>query len=124
MSDKTSSNSTTGSGGYTITSSGTNSQVINPSTALHPSFRKLPTHTIQGNHYNSRDYGASAPNQNSYHYSNRYVVADPGSLAVVLMTRCAGMAVITTLTRMARRIIMMGRGEVRISAEASEGITT
>ncbi|CCO36496.1 hypothetical protein BN14_10632 [Rhizoctonia solani AG-1 IB] len=24
----------------------------------------------QGNHYCSRDYGSSAPNQNSYHYSN------------------------------------------------------
>ncbi|XP_014550321.1 hypothetical protein COCVIDRAFT_75283, partial [Bipolaris victoriae FI3] len=34
-------------GAYTTPSSGTNSQ---------------------GNHYCSRDYGASAPNQNSYHY--------------------------------------------------------
>ncbi|KAI1319644.1 hypothetical protein F5Y16DRAFT_405902 [Xylariaceae sp. FL0255] len=24
----------------------------------------------QGNHYCARDYGSSAPNQNSYHYSN------------------------------------------------------
>ncbi|KAJ3234672.1 hypothetical protein HDU81_001210 [Chytriomyces hyalinus] len=24
----------------------------------------------QGNHYSSRDYGSSASNQNSYHYSN------------------------------------------------------
>ncbi|EFJ22193.1 hypothetical protein SELMODRAFT_443235, partial [Selaginella moellendorffii] len=25
----------------------------------------------QGNHYCSRDYGASAPNPNAYHYSNQ-----------------------------------------------------
>ncbi|KPI34992.1 uncharacterized protein AB675_11900 [Cyphellophora attinorum] len=37
------------SGGYHYTGSGTNSQ---------------------GNHYCSRDYGSSASNQNSYHYSN------------------------------------------------------
>ncbi|KAM0282605.1 hypothetical protein ACHAQH_002974 [Verticillium albo-atrum] len=36
--------------GYTVKSSGTNSQ---------------------GNTYDARDYGASAPNQNSYHYSNQ-----------------------------------------------------
>ncbi|KAJ1306285.1 hypothetical protein OPQ81_010988 [Rhizoctonia solani] len=35
--------------GYTYKSHGTNSK---------------------GNHYCSRDYGSSAPNQNSYHYSN------------------------------------------------------
>ncbi|KAJ5118170.1 uncharacterized protein N7515_010393 [Penicillium bovifimosum] len=35
--------------GYTVTGSGTNSQ---------------------GNHYCNRDYGSSASNQNSYHYSN------------------------------------------------------
>ncbi|QRV98439.1 E4 ubiquitin-protein ligase UFD2 [Ceratobasidium sp. AG-Ba] len=35
--------------GYSYSGSGTNSQ---------------------GNHYCSRDYGSSAPNQNSYHYSN------------------------------------------------------
>ncbi|CAG9988858.1 unnamed protein product [Clonostachys byssicola] len=35
--------------GYEYKSSGTNSQ---------------------GNHYCARDYGSSAPNQNSYHYSN------------------------------------------------------
>ncbi|TDL28848.1 hypothetical protein BD410DRAFT_712098 [Rickenella mellea] len=35
--------------GYSYTGSGTNSQ---------------------GNHYCSRDYGSSASNQNSYHYSN------------------------------------------------------
>nr|XP_018915915.1 PREDICTED: uncharacterized protein LOC109043233 [Bemisia tabaci] len=38
-----------GNGGYSYRSSGTNSQ---------------------GNHYCSRDYGSSAPNPNSYHYSN------------------------------------------------------
>ncbi|KAG8736893.1 hypothetical protein FRC12_017394 [Ceratobasidium sp. 428] len=35
--------------GYSYSGSGTNSQ---------------------GSHYCSRDYGSSAPNQNSYHYSN------------------------------------------------------
>ncbi|KAL6711952.1 hypothetical protein ACN47E_002995 [Coniothyrium glycines] len=44
-----SSTSGTSSGGYDITSSGTNSR---------------------GNHYCHRDHGPSAPNQNSYHYSN------------------------------------------------------
>ncbi|KAL0257380.1 hypothetical protein SLS55_008191 [Diplodia seriata] len=44
------SNSKSGSGGdYSYKSSGTNSE---------------------GNHYCARDYGSSAPNQNSYHYSN------------------------------------------------------
>ncbi|KZF20423.1 hypothetical protein L228DRAFT_285131 [Xylona heveae TC161] len=45
------SSSRTGYGGnsYSVTGSGTDSQ---------------------GNHYCNRDYGASAPNQNSYHYSN------------------------------------------------------
>ncbi|KAK5716154.1 hypothetical protein LTR15_009980 [Elasticomyces elasticus] len=43
-----SSGSATG-GGYEVTSSGTNSQ---------------------GNHYDARDYGSSASNSNSYHYSN------------------------------------------------------
>ncbi|OQE37775.1 hypothetical protein PENCOP_c009G03880 [Penicillium coprophilum] len=38
--------------GYTTSSSGTNSQ---------------------GNHYYSRDYGSSASNSNSYHYSNTTV---------------------------------------------------
>lgn len=28
----------------------------------------------RGNHYCSRDYGSSAPNQNSYHYSNKQVL--------------------------------------------------
>ncbi|KAK4615306.1 hypothetical protein CLAFUW4_09881 [Fulvia fulva] len=44
-----SNNSSSGSQGYNVTSSGTNSQ---------------------GNHYCSRDYGSSASNSNSYHYSN------------------------------------------------------
>ncbi|KAK7961611.1 uncharacterized protein PG986_002436 [Apiospora aurea] len=41
--------------GYSYKSSGTNSQLIM---------------TYQGNHYCSRDYGSSAANSNSYHYSN------------------------------------------------------
>ncbi|KAF2157551.1 hypothetical protein K461DRAFT_264437 [Myriangium duriaei CBS 260.36] len=54
MPDKSSSSSSSGGSGpsgtsYTVTSSGTNSQ---------------------GNHYCSRDYGSSASNSNSYHYSN------------------------------------------------------
>ncbi|KAG9549095.1 hypothetical protein KCU97_g20260, partial [Aureobasidium melanogenum] len=45
-----SNSASSGSGSsYEITSSGTNSQ---------------------GNHYCSRDYGSSAANDNSYHYSN------------------------------------------------------
>ncbi|THW87197.1 hypothetical protein D6D15_06869 [Aureobasidium pullulans] len=44
--------SSTGSGSYEVTSSGTNDQ---------------------GNHYCSRDYGSGASNDNSYHYSNRQV---------------------------------------------------
>lgn len=31
---------------------------------------------IQGNHYCSRDYGSSASNSNSYHYSNTWVLTD------------------------------------------------
>ncbi|KAI9631931.1 uncharacterized protein MKK02DRAFT_41566 [Dioszegia hungarica] len=42
-------NSSNSSQGYNITSSGTNSQ---------------------GNQYDARDYGDSAANSNSYHYSN------------------------------------------------------
>ncbi|EOA88940.1 hypothetical protein ACJQWK_06149 [Exserohilum turcicum] len=51
-SQNTSSSGSSGNSGgqdYTITSSGTNSQ---------------------GNHYCTRDYGSSASNPNSYHYSN------------------------------------------------------
>ncbi|KAF2434937.1 hypothetical protein EJ08DRAFT_560208, partial [Tothia fuscella] len=44
-----SSSTSTSAGEYTFTSTGTNSQ---------------------GNHYCSRDYGADAANNNSYHYSN------------------------------------------------------
>jgi hypothetical protein len=32
------------------------------------------SHRLQGNHYCARDYGSSASNQNSYHYSNTYAV--------------------------------------------------
>ncbi|RMZ66683.1 hypothetical protein GMOD_00002042 [Pyrenophora seminiperda CCB06] len=50
MSSQNSGNASSGGkGGYSVTSSGTNSQ---------------------GNHYCSRDYGSSASNTNSYHYSN------------------------------------------------------
>lgn len=47
---KGSSNNSGQSGGYTYKGSGINSQ---------------------GNSWDSRDYGSSAPNQNSYHYSNK-----------------------------------------------------
>ncbi|KAI7154043.1 hypothetical protein KC349_g7949 [Hortaea werneckii] len=43
--------SSKGNGGYSVNSSGTNSQ-------------------LKGNHYCSRDYGSSASNSNTYHYSN------------------------------------------------------
>ncbi|KXH34714.1 hypothetical protein CNYM01_06138 [Colletotrichum nymphaeae SA-01] len=45
--------------GYEYKSSGTNSEVI-----IDRSLPKL------GNHYCARDYGSSASNSNSYHYSN------------------------------------------------------
>jgi hypothetical protein len=52
MSSNNSSTSTSNDSGssYEITSSGTNSE---------------------GNHYDSRDYGSGAANDNSYHYSNK-----------------------------------------------------
>lgn len=58
--------------GYTYTSSGTNSQVSDSSLPITACFL---THKIyQGNHYCSRDYGSSALNSNSYHYSNTSVL--------------------------------------------------
>jgi hypothetical protein len=55
MSSNNSSTSTFNDSGssYEITSSGTNSE---------------------GNHYDSRDYGSGAANDNSYHYSNKYSI--------------------------------------------------
>lgn len=56
---------------YDIASSGTNNQVCPPDArCIHLSQIILTWHDIQGNRYDSRDYGSSAPNQNSYHYSN------------------------------------------------------
>ena len=58
-------------GGYTIKSSGINSQVrARSQCVIRP---RRPAHTrppSQGNHYCNRDYGPDAPNQNAYHYSN------------------------------------------------------
>lgn len=62
-SSNTGSNSS--SGGYTVTSSGTNSQVGSSC-----AFEEPILTWAQGNHYDSRDYGSSASNSNSYHYSN------------------------------------------------------
>lgn len=77
--------------GYNVTSSGTNSQVCIALSALLPYLHDLDRLTVvivllencmmhlfgkyanlflQGNHYCSRDYGSSASNSNSYHYSN------------------------------------------------------
>jgi hypothetical protein len=88
------SQSSNSNGGYSVTSSGTNSQVwhtcaqirsINTSQSQakpqsHPTLPNLTPQkpgTLfnldeqkQGNSYDSRDYGSSASNQNSYHYSN------------------------------------------------------
>ncbi|WAO84157.1 Hypothetical protein NCS54_00136300 [Fusarium falciforme] len=52
---------------YTYKSSGTNRQV-RPSQP-YPILIKILT-PAQGNHYCARDYGSSAANSNSYHYSN------------------------------------------------------
>jgi hypothetical protein len=88
------SQSSNSNGGYSVTSSGTNSQVCIHNTVLrytlafptiaYPNLkiqsnspRSLPQISTypnpnkqQGNSYDSRDYGSSASNQNSYHYSN------------------------------------------------------
>lgn len=70
MPDKSSSTSTGYDGQqYTVTSSGTNSQVAHPKLVV----GMRHADRIQGNNYDSRDYGSSASNSNSYHYSNRYV---------------------------------------------------
>ncbi|KAM0721751.1 hypothetical protein Q7P37_002676 [Cladosporium fusiforme] len=64
-SQNSSSTSSSSGKGYTTTSSGTNSQ---------------------GNHYCSRDYGSSASNSNSYHYSNAngsYYYSNPNGKASV-----------------------------------------
>lgn len=57
--------------GYSYKSSGTNSQVRSWPLAT---CGKLPAYLMakhhQGNHYCARDYGSSAANSNSYHYSN------------------------------------------------------
>ncbi|KAK4949131.1 hypothetical protein LTR10_012504 [Elasticomyces elasticus] len=63
------SNSSSGSatgGGYEVTSSGTNSQVGDEGDSV----RAVYSQAAQGNHYDARDYGSSASNSNSYHYSN------------------------------------------------------
>ncbi|KAM0690409.1 hypothetical protein Q7P36_009176 [Cladosporium allicinum] len=84
------SQSSNSNGGYSVTSSGTNSQVrVHNTAAVQLQYRTLQTHSPylnnrpptkpitnldqkknQGNSYDSRDYGSSASNQNSYHYSN------------------------------------------------------
>lgn len=58
-------------GDYSYKSSGTNSQVTFPRPALFMTSQKSRAETfVQGNHYCARDYGSSASNSNSYHYSN------------------------------------------------------
>ncbi|KAF6838555.1 hypothetical protein CPLU01_02356 [Colletotrichum plurivorum] len=55
-----------GNQGYSYKSSGTNNEVLLRS----PANEDSQTVQEQGNHYCARDYGSSASNQNSYHYSN------------------------------------------------------
>lgn len=57
-------------GGYTITGSGTNSQVCARPCLYSADATLTLRPPRQGNHYCNRDYGPSAPNQNAYHYSN------------------------------------------------------
>lgn len=62
-----------GSNGYTVSSSGTNSQVISlPGFPLGKQFtdRRITPNTSQGNHYCHRD---SDSGSSGYHYSNSYV---------------------------------------------------
>lgn len=40
----------------------------------------------QGNHYCARDYGSSASNQNSYHYSNQLVSPSNQRYTAMLLT--------------------------------------
>ena len=58
---------------YDYKSSGTNSQVNTAQThRLFPrSGNQAADDPVQGNHYCARDYGSSASNSNSYHYSNK-----------------------------------------------------
>ncbi|KAK0382103.1 hypothetical protein CLIM01_00518 [Colletotrichum limetticola] len=51
--------------GYDYKSSGTNSEVL-----INSTLPELPRASSGGNHYCARDYGSSASNSNSYHYSN------------------------------------------------------
>ncbi|CAI7677047.1 unnamed protein product [Penicillium discolor] len=55
--------------GYTTDSSGTNSQICPLDLYIMPP-RTQYMDLFLGNHYCSRDYGSSASNSNSYHYSN------------------------------------------------------
>lgn len=54
---------------YKVTSSGQNSQSDGYPNSTREAASKL-TSDFKGNHYCSRDYGSSAQNSNSYHYSN------------------------------------------------------
>ncbi|EGE08894.1 hypothetical protein TEQG_08821 [Trichophyton equinum CBS 127.97] len=59
-------NSSSGNGGYTYKSSGINSQFC----IIHAVYTSISSNLNKGNHYCARDYGSSAANSNSYHYSN------------------------------------------------------
>ena len=88
MSSKNSSSSTSGSGSgssgngsYEVTGSGTNSQVgrAYPMNSLGGGANTC----LKGNSWDSRDYGSSASNQNSYHYSNSdgsYYYSNPSGM--------------------------------------------
>lgn len=83
MPSQSSQSKSSSSGDYSYKSSGTNSQVRtytmmmaysrqlynNVTSAIEP----WVANSNQGNHYCSRDYGSSASNSNSYHYSNTCV---------------------------------------------------
>jgi hypothetical protein len=60
--------------GYSYKSSGTNSQVSLSDSSLSKGICETNGGTkmsAKGNHYCARDYGSSASNSNSYHYSNK-----------------------------------------------------
>lgn len=72
--------------GYSYKSSGTNSQVSRFIVGIARVRRLVRVNADQGNHYCARDYGSSASNQNSYHYSNQLVSPRNFSSTVLLLT--------------------------------------
>lgn len=56
--------------GYSYKGHGTNNQVHPFLPTPQPPIPTNPHPFPQGNHYCARDYGSSASNSNTYHYSN------------------------------------------------------